>query len=136
MHAAPLRSKYLSWPGATLGKDAGALLAVMDRRLNFVLWTPEAERLTSFAACQALGRSLYEVFPEAPGSPAEAQYFKVLRTGKPATIVTQLDDTCWQVTARKQNEDVLLFARRLCGCVADGASSSGTLGRSYGFELD
>jgi len=92
-----------------LGGGGGVLLAVMDRRLRFLGWTPAAVSLTGLAAADVLGRCLYDVFPEAPGTAAESQYFEALRTGRPVSIVTQLDGVRREIAAWLRGERLHLW---------------------------
>ncbi len=119
MDAAPPQSKYASLTPARPAGVPGRLLAAMDRGLNFMCWTTEAEMETGLAAREVLGRSLYEVFPEARGSPAEAQYFQVFATGRPVTIVTELDDTRREITACLCNDVLCLLLWPLSDGAAD-----------------
>jgi len=89
-------------PGPFRTPRGGTLLAVMDRYLRYVRWTASAERLTGLPARDVVGRSLYEVFPDAAGSGAESQYFEALRTSEPATIPTRLDGVDRRITVRPE----------------------------------
>jgi len=96
-----------------VGDSAPVALLAMDGRLCYTRWSKVAEVLTGIPARRVVGRSLYEVFPEAPGSPAEQQYFEVLRTGQPVTIRTVLDGVKFELTACPSGEGLTVFARSL-----------------------
>jgi len=125
MSAMIYRSKGHHPAGGGFGQDADVLLAAMDARLRFVFWSHEAERHTGLPARCILGQSLYEAFPDALGSPAEALYLDVLATARPATLVTELDRLRWELTARKRDDRILLFARRIDEATTEKHFSSG-----------
>jgi PAS domain S-box-containing protein len=83
----------------------------MDGRLRFVFWNRAAEALTGIPAERVLGKSLYEVFPEAVGTAAEQQYFEALRTRRPQTMTTQFAGERYEVTAHPQGGGLVVAAR-------------------------
>jgi len=54
----------------------------MDKDLRYTYWNKASEKLTGISAEEAVGRSLYDVFPDMPGSKAEELYLETLRTRK------------------------------------------------------
>lgn len=104
-------------PQRTVGSPAGGkVLFALDARLRYTYWSRAAECLTGIGACDAVGRSLYEVFPDAPGSPAEAQYLDVLRTGRAVGMDTRFDDTRYRVSAFPVPAGVVVTAREITPC--------------------
>ena len=83
----------------------------MDEHLRYLCWNRAAEELTGIAANEAIGRCFYELFPEAPGTPAEKLYFDVLRTRQPGTIVTEFEGTYYEVTAYPRQHGLAVCAR-------------------------
>jgi PAS domain S-box-containing protein len=62
----------------------------MDRDLRYTYWNKASEELTGIAAEDALGKHLYDIFPDQEGTKAaEKVYLKVLGTGKPRTFVNE-----------------------------------------------
>lgn len=54
----------------------------MDRELRFTYWNEAAAALAGLAAEEAIGRSLFDLFPRARGTPIEAFYRRVLEAGE------------------------------------------------------
>jgi PAS domain S-box-containing protein len=64
----------------------------LDEQLRYTYWNPASERLTGISAEDAIGKSLYEVFPDtAQTRKAESLYQDVLRTGRPQSLVNEYD---------------------------------------------
>jgi PAS domain S-box-containing protein len=61
----------------------------MDKDLKYTYWNKASEDLTGISAEDAIGKSLYEVFPDVKGTRAEEVYLEVLRTQEPRTFVTE-----------------------------------------------
>ena len=91
--------------------ESGDVLLALDGKLLYVYWNHAAEALTGLGAGDVLGRSLYEVFPDAAGSEAEALYLDVLRTGRTRVITTRFADTWYDVAAYPLRTGVLVVAR-------------------------
>ncbi len=53
------------------------VLILMDEFLIYTYWNKAAEDLTGVPADQAIGRSFYEIFPQARGTVAETVYEEV-----------------------------------------------------------
>lgn len=71
---------------------AGSILDVffeMDKNLKYTYWNKASEKLTGISAKDAIGKSLYEIFPDVKGTKAEKKYIEVLKTKKPATFVNR-----------------------------------------------
>jgi PAS domain S-box-containing protein len=61
----------------------------MDRNLRYTYWNKASERLTGIAAKDAIGKSLYEIFPGVKGTRAEEGYLEVLRTGQSTSFISE-----------------------------------------------
>jgi len=57
------------------------MVIALDSQLRYTFWNREAERSTGIAARDAIGRTLYDLFPAAAGGEMERVYREVLRTG-------------------------------------------------------
>jgi len=66
----------------------------MDKDLRYTYWNKASENLTGISAKKALGKSLYELFPEIRGTKADKFYLKSLKTNKSISFVNeyQLND--------------------------------------------
>ena len=61
----------------------------MDKDLNYTYWNKASEELTGISAKDAIGKSLYEIFPDVKGTKVEKEYLKVLKTQKPTILVNE-----------------------------------------------
>ena len=61
----------------------------MDRDLRFTYWNQASEELTGMPAGDVVGKTFYEVYPEARGTTAEELYLKTLGTQQPQTAVQE-----------------------------------------------
>jgi PAS domain S-box-containing protein len=56
------------------------LFYAMDRDLRYTYWNKASEALTGISAKDAIGKSLYELFPDIKGTKAEQFYIEALKT--------------------------------------------------------
>ena len=61
----------------------------MDKDLRYTYWNKASENLTGIPAEKALGKSLYELFPEIRGTKADKFYLKALKTNKSISFVNE-----------------------------------------------
>jgi len=61
----------------------------MDRDLRYTYWNKASEKLTGVSAGDAIGKSLYELFPEVKATRADTLYQEVLRTRQPRSFVNE-----------------------------------------------
>jgi PAS domain S-box-containing protein len=61
----------------------------VDGDLKYTYWNKASEKLTGISAQDAIGKSLYELFPEVKGTKADKLYLEVLRTQQPRNFVNQ-----------------------------------------------
>lgn len=85
----------------------------LDGQLRYVHWSPAAEEFTGIQAGDAVGRSFYEVFPEAVGTAAEGLYLDVLRTRRPGGFITEWDGTFYEVAAYPSSGGLTVVAREI-----------------------
>jgi PAS domain S-box-containing protein len=61
-----------------------------DKDLKYTHWNAASEKLTKISAEDAIGKSLYDLFPNTPQTRvAEKKYREVLRTGQPQIFVNE-----------------------------------------------
>ena len=58
----------------------------MDKNLKYTYWNKASENLTGISADEALGKSLYDLFPDINGTKADEMYKEVLSTQQPKTF--------------------------------------------------
>lgn len=87
----------------------------MDTDLRYTYWNKASEDLTGILQKDALGKSLYELFPEVRGTKADNAYLEVLRTQQPQTIVNeyQLDgkDYVFELRAYPSSNGLSVFVK-------------------------
>jgi two-component system cell cycle sensor histidine kinase/response regulator CckA len=70
-----------------LAESIDEVFFAMDRDLRYIYWNNASEALTRISAKDAVGKSLFELFPELKGSRAEKLYRGVLKTQQPQRFV-------------------------------------------------
>jgi len=114
------------------GRNVPHVRFVLDRQLRYVCWNKAAEELTGISAAEALGRCLYELFPEAPGTAAESLYLDVLRTRRPGSLLAEHEGTSYEVTACPADEGLTVVARDVTPRSRGGPARAG---RGGGFDV-
>ncbi|MFZ3166859.1 MAG: PAS domain S-box protein [Candidatus Methanoperedens sp.] len=72
-----------------LTESIGEVFYAMDRDLRYTYWNTASEALTGILAKDAIGKSLFELFPELKETRAEKFYRKVLKTQQPEHFVNK-----------------------------------------------
>ncbi|MDY6795077.1 MAG: PAS domain S-box protein [Actinomycetota bacterium] len=72
-----------------LAESITDIFFAMDRELRYTYWNKASEELLGIAAREALGRTIYEVFPGKEVERAVGFYLEVLRKRKPDTLITE-----------------------------------------------
>jgi PAS domain S-box-containing protein len=82
----------------------------MDRNFIVSYWNKAAEEMIGVARESLLGKSLWEVFPNAVSLPSYANYHKVLKTGQPITFEDNYG--VWlEINAYPSEEGLTVFFR-------------------------
>ncbi|SNQ59325.1 PAS domain S-box protein [Candidatus Methanoperedens nitratireducens] len=82
-----LRSSEAKYRG--LAESVGEVFYALDKDLRYIYWNNASEKLTGILAEDAIGKSLFELFPELKGSKAEKLYREVLKTQRPKRFVNK-----------------------------------------------
>ncbi len=87
----------------------------IDDILRYTYWNKASEKLTGILAEEAIGRPLYEVFPDIRGSKAEELYLETLKTKKFKTEISRyklLDkEHIFELTAYPSGSGLAVLAR-------------------------
>ena len=72
-----------------LAESIGEVFYALDKDLRYTYWNNASERLTGISAEDAIGKSLFELFPELKGSRTVKLYREVLKTQRPKRFVNK-----------------------------------------------
>ncbi len=91
----------------------------MDRDLKYTYWNKASEQLTGIKAQDALGRSLYEVFPEVAGTEADKAYQEVLSTKQGRQFVNEYDlrdrHYIFEISVYPSRDGISVFTKDITG---------------------
>jgi PAS domain S-box-containing protein len=71
-----------------LANSISDLFFALDKDLRYTYWNRASEKLTNIPPEQAIGKSLYQIFPDIAGTETDNLYNYVLKTKKPRNFVT------------------------------------------------
>ena len=87
----------------------------LDTELRYTYWNKASEELTGISAQQALGKSLWDIFPGTRGTPLEDTYRQAIRTRQPQQFTHQLtlkDKDCFfELNVYPTERGLSIFAR-------------------------
>ncbi len=88
----------------------------MDKNLRYTYWNKASEKLTGIAEKDAIGKSLFEIFPDSPETrKAERAYREVLKTGKSNTFIIEYPlkgkRPFFDITAYPSGDGLSVFVR-------------------------
>ena len=87
----------------------------MDEDLRYTYWNKASEELTGIQAKDAIGKSIYELFPEPEGKRATEEYLEVLRTHQPRQFVNEYQLKgkwyCFEISAYPSIHGISAFAK-------------------------
>ncbi len=87
-----------------------------DKDLKYTHWNAASEKLTKISAEDAIGKSLYDLFPNTPQTRvAEKKYREVLRTGQPQIFVNEYKlggkDYYFEISAYPLKDGISVFTK-------------------------
>ena len=87
----------------------------MGKDLRYTFWNKASERLTGISAEDAVGKSLYELFPDEAGASAAKVYLEVIQTQQPKSFVNQHRlgnrDYNFEISAYPSRQGVSVFTK-------------------------
>jgi PAS domain S-box-containing protein len=87
----------------------------MDKDLRYTYWNKASEQLTGIAAEDALGKSLYDLFPDEAGARPAGEYLKVLQTQQPWSFVNEYriggKDLVFEISAYPSKQGLSVFIK-------------------------
>ncbi|MBU0514649.1 MAG: GAF domain-containing protein, partial [Proteobacteria bacterium] len=66
-----------------LAESINDVFFALDRDLRYTYWNRASEELTGIPAKKAVGKTLYQIFPDVRGTKIEDKYLEALRTDRP-----------------------------------------------------
>lgn len=99
-----------------LADSIGDIFFAMDKELKYTYWNRASEELTGIAAKDAIGKSLYDIFPDNPQTrKAERTYMDVLRNQQPQTFVNEYHlagkDFFFEISAYPSVDGISVFVK-------------------------
>ena len=70
-----------------LANSIADIFFALDKNLTFTYWNKASENLTGISEKDALGKSLYEIFPKMIGTKTEESYLKALKTRQSQSFI-------------------------------------------------
>ncbi len=87
----------------------------MDGNLRYTYWNMASEKLTGVSAQDAIGKSLYEIFPEVRGTRAEEAYLEVLQAREPRSFLNEYrvgdKDFTFEISAYPSSRGMSVFIK-------------------------
>jgi PAS domain S-box-containing protein len=87
----------------------------MDKDLKYTYWNRASEELTGISARDAIGKSLYDLFPDIKGTKADKAYLEVLRTQRPQSFVNEYqlggEQLLFEISAYPSKRGISVFVR-------------------------
>ncbi|RJP31660.1 MAG: PAS domain S-box protein, partial [Actinobacteria bacterium] len=79
----------------------------MDGDVRYTYWNRASEALTGIPAADAIGKSIYELFPDEQGARAAEIYKEVIRTGEARTFINE-----YQLSGSKYHFEISAYPTR------------------------
>ncbi|MBU1809166.1 MAG: PAS domain S-box protein [Candidatus Omnitrophica bacterium] len=87
----------------------------MSKDLRYTYWNKASENLTGISAKDALGKSLYELFPDIRGTETEKLYLKALETQQPQSALNEYrvkdKNFFFEISAYPSNNGLSVFVK-------------------------
>jgi len=87
----------------------------MDTDLRYTYWNKASENLTGISAKDAIGKSLYELFPDIKGTKVEELYLEAIRTQQPKSFVNKYQlrgkDFFFEISAYPSKRGLSVFVK-------------------------
>jgi PAS domain S-box-containing protein len=100
-----------------LANSISDIFFALDRDLNYTFWNKASEDLTGILAEDALGKSLYDLFPDIRDSIAEKMYLEALNTNTTKTFVQvfeiQNQSFYFEMSVYPTNEGISVFSKNI-----------------------
>ncbi len=100
-----------------LADSISDIFFAMDRNLNYTFWNKASEILTDISSIDAIGKSIYDLFPEIKGSRVEELYLEVLKTNRPGSIEQKYQiknkNLYFEITVYPANNGISVFAKNI-----------------------
>jgi PAS domain S-box-containing protein len=109
-----LRESHENYKG--LADSIADVFFAMDKNLRYTYWNRASEDLTGISAKDAIGKYLYELFPDTPQTRrAERVYLDVLRTQQPQSFLNEYQiggkDFAFEISAYPSRDGLSVFVK-------------------------
>jgi PAS domain S-box-containing protein len=73
----------------SLAESVTDIFFAMDKDMKITYWNNASEKISGISAKEAIGKSIYEIFPNVKGNRTEKVYLEVLKTKSPKTFINE-----------------------------------------------
>ncbi len=98
-----------------LAESVSDVFFAMDRNLRYTYWNKASEEYSAIASEDAVGKSLYDLFPKVRGTEPEKAYLEALNTGRPQHFVHRFQhdgaETIFDISAYPSADGLTVIAR-------------------------
>ena len=98
-----------------LANSISDIFFAMDNDLKYLYWNKASEILTGIPSEEAIGKSIYDLFPKIIGSKAEKSFIKVIKTKKPSNFIFSFNikgkDYIFEINAYPTKNGISVFSK-------------------------
>jgi PAS domain S-box-containing protein len=98
-----------------LAESITDIFFAMDKELKLTYWNKASEKLSGIPAKDAIGKIVYDIFPNVRGNKTEKVYFEVLKTKLPKTFINEFQSDgktfTFEVSVYSSPEGLSVFTR-------------------------
>jgi PAS domain S-box-containing protein len=98
-----------------LAESITDIFFAMDKDFKLTYWNKASEKMSGILAKDALGRSIYDIFPNVKGNKTEKFYLEVLRTKSPKAFINEFQSDgksfAFEVSVYSSSDGLSVFTR-------------------------
>ena len=98
-----------------LAESITDIFYAMDSDLKITYWNQATEKMSGIPAKDAIGKIIYEIFPDVKGNKIEKVYLEVLKTKSPKTFINELQSdgktVTFEVSVYSTSEGLSVFTK-------------------------
>ena len=98
-----------------LAESITDIFYAMDKELKITYWNRASEKMSEIPAKDAIGKIIYEIFPNIKGNKTEKVYLEVLKTKSPKTFINEFQadgkNLAFEVSVYSTSEGLSVFTK-------------------------